>query len=133
MTQPIRAAFALTCLVLTASQLGGCVAAAALAGADAATVTVFGRDAVDIGVSAITGRDCSVVRLDRQQDYCAPREHIPLKDPFCSRTLGDVQCWSNPEAFTSLPHSITDTPAITAEQERQITSRWPKTLNIPFD
>ena len=133
MTQPIRTLLVLACLVLIAGPLGGCVAAAAVAGADAATVAVFGRDIVDIGVSAVTGRDCSVVRLDRRQDYCAPREHAPLAEPYCSRTLADVQCWSNPEDFTVLPRQIVDTPPITSEQRRQITSGWPKTLNIPLD
>ncbi len=133
MTQPIRSLLALTCLVLVAGPLGGCVAAAAVAGADAATVSIFGRDMVDIGVSAVTGRDCSIVRLDRRQDYCAPREHIPLTDPYCSRTLADVQCWSNPEAFVVPPHDIVDTPVTTKEQQRQITSRWPKSLNISSD
>ena len=93
-------------------------------------MAVFGRDIVDIGVSAVTGRDCSIVHLDRQQDYCSPREHLPRADPYCSRTLGNVQCWSDPESFASRPRQIVDTPAITPEQERQITSRWPKTLNL---
>ncbi len=130
MTQPLRTLLTLTCLILLAGPLGGCIAAAAVAGADAGTVAIFGRDIVDIGVSAVTGRDCSVVRLDRQQDYCAPREHAPLADPYCSRTLADVQCWSNPEAFVIPPRQITDTPALTPDQRRQITSRWPKALNI---
>jgi hypothetical protein len=130
MTQPLRTLLTLTCLVLLVGPLGGCIAAAAVAGADAATVAIFGRDVVDIGVSAVTGRDCSVVRLDRQQDYCAPREHAPLADPYCSRTLGDVQCWSNPETFVIPPRQIADTPALTNDQRKQITSRWPKALNI---
>ncbi len=125
-----RTLAATTGLAVLAGPLGGCVAAAAVAGADAATVAVFGRDVVDIGVSAATGRDCSVVHLDRRQDYCAPREHVPLAEPFCTRTLADVQCWSDPESFGSLPRQIVDTPSITPEQRRQITSRWPKTLNL---
>ncbi len=118
------------CLASLAGPLGGCVAAAALGGAEAASVAVFGRDIVDIGVSTVSGRDCSIVRLDRQQDYCAPREHLPRTEPYCSKTLGDVQCWSDPESFVNLPRRVGDTPAVTAEQERQITSRWPKTLNL---
>ncbi len=127
MTPVIRAAAALAGLALLASPLGGCVATAAV---DAASIAVFGRDVGDIGVSAITGRDCSVVHLDRRQDYCAPQERLPLAEPYCSRTLADVQCWSNPESFGSLPRQIVDTPSLTAEQRRQITSRWPKTLNL---
>ena len=116
---------ALPFALVLAGSLGGCVGVAAVGGVEAASVAVFGR-----GVAAITGRDCSIVRLDRRQDYCAPREHIPLAEPFCTRTLGDVQCWQDPEHFASLPHSIIDTPAVTPDQARQITSRWPKSLNL---
>ncbi|MEJ1979355.1 MAG: hypothetical protein WDN49_27915 [Acetobacteraceae bacterium] len=92
--------FALLPLLL----LAGCDAAAgAFAGAEAVSVPVLGRGVVDVGASAITGKDCSVVRLDRGQTYCAPREHPPGAPPFCTQTLGTVQCWSNPEAFGALP------------------------------
>ena len=110
--------------------LGGCVAVAAAAGAEAASVAVFGRDIVDIGVSAVTGRDCSIVRLDRRQPYCAPREALPAPPLFCSRTLGTVECWSDPESFVSVPHSITDTPSLTPDQVRQVVGRWPKSLDL---
>ena len=110
--------------------LTGCVAAEALVGVEAASVAVFGRDVVDIGVSAVTGRDCSVVRLDRRQDYCAPREHLPGPPPFCTRTLGTVQCWADPEHFASAPRPLADAPALTAEQVRQVEARWPKSLNV---
>ena len=56
---------------------------AALAGAELASVTVFGRGLVDIGASAVSGRDCSIVRLDRGETYCAPR--VPAEPaPFCT-------------------------------------------------
>ena len=113
--------------------LGGCVTAAVLGAADGATVAVFGRDVVDIGVSAVTGRDCSVVRLDRRQPYCAPREHLPPEALLCSRTLADVTCWVNPEVFAVRPHQVADTPAPTREQVRQIEGRWPKSLTSLAD
>ena len=99
-------------------------------GVEAASVAVFGRDVVDIGVSAISGRDCSVVRLDRKQPYCAPREQVPGPEPFCTRTLGTVQCWTDPEHFASVPRTIVDTPGLTAEQVSQIKARWPKSINL---
>ena len=117
-------------LALLAGPLGGCVAAAALGGAEAASVAVFGRDVVDIGVSAVTGRDCSIVHLDRRQDYCAPREQLSRAEPYCSKTLGTVQCWANPESFGVLPTKVGDTPGYTPDQVRQIAARWPKTLNL---
>ncbi len=92
-------------------------------------MTVFGRGVIDVGVSAITGRDCSVVRLDRQQTYCAPRDR-PVALPYCTRTLGSVECWANPEAFTTLPRAVADTPPLDAEQARLLAARWPRSLNL---
>ncbi len=117
-------------LALLALVAGCTVALPPLAAADAASVVVFGRGIADIGVSAITGRDCSIVRLDRQQTYCAPLEPPYGPAPFCTRTLADVTCWSNPERFVLLPRSIADGPALTAAQESNRTARWPKSLGL---
>ncbi len=114
-------------LPLTAP-LGGCVAAAAVAGAEGASVAVFGRGIADIGVSAITGRDCSIVRLDRGQSYCAARDHLPAPQTFCTRTLGTVQCWADPQALSASAHPLVDTPGLNQDQIRQINARWPKDL-----
>ena len=118
--------------LLSLALLAGCDAAAgaAVAGVDGASVVVLGRALPDIATSAITGKDCSVVRLDRGQAYCAPREHLPGAPPFCTQTLGTVQCWANPEAFGLLPHDIADTPALTTDQKRNVAARWPKSLNL---
>ena len=117
-------------LILLPALLGGCTGLEAAVIVDGASVAVFGRDVVDIGVSAVTGRDCSVVRLDRRQPYCAPREQLPGPPPFCSRTLADVTCWVNPEKFPIQPRQVVDAPAPTKEQAQQITARWPKSLNL---
>ncbi len=110
--------------------LAGCTGAEVFLGVEAASVAVFGRDVVDIGVSAATGRDCSLVRLDRHQTYCAPRETLPPPPPFCTRTLADVQCWTDPERFASPPRQIVDAPALTPEQVEQVGARWPKSFNL---
>jgi predicted NAD/FAD-dependent oxidoreductase len=132
MTHPLRPLAWLGLLVAIGGGLGGCVAAAAVAGAEAASVTVFGRGIADIGVSAVTGRDCSTVRLDRGQTYCAPREELPVAPAFCSRSLGNVNCWINPEALSASARPLADAPALTPAQTRQINTRWPKALNL-FD
>ena len=116
-------------LVLLAS-LGGCAGLEAAAVVEGASVAVFGRGVLDIGVSAISGRDCSIVRLDRRQPYCAPREQLAVAPPFCSRTLANVTCWEDPERFQTQPRQLADTPGATKEQEQQITARWPKSLNL---
>ena len=128
MTRPRASCRILPLLLLPC--LSGCVAAEAAIGVEAASVAVFGRDVVDIGVSAISGRDCSVVRLDRKQPYCATREEVPPSPLLCSRTLADVQCWVDPEHFPSQPRQIADTPGLTAEQTQQVKARWPKSLNL---
>ncbi len=130
MIRPIRMVLRLSLVLLLPAALDGCAGAVALAGVEAASVTVFGRDVVDIGVSAITGKDCSLVRLDRQQTYCAARNQLPGPAPYCTQTLGMAQCWSNPEAFTTLPRQLADTPAPTADQARQAATGWLGVLNV---
>ena len=101
----------------------------AVAGVEVASVAVFGRGVVDLGVSAISGQDCSIVRLDRGQTYCAPV--VPeLAMPFCTRSLGVVDCWADPGAFHVPPHAVGDTPPPTKLQEEYRQARWPKSLNV---
>ncbi len=120
----------LLALLLAAGPLAGCVGVGVAAGVEAASVTVFGRGVVDMGVSAVTGKDCSIVRLDREQPYCAAREQLPDPMPYCTRSLGNVECWADPQAFAVLPAPLGDYPPLTPEQVSQITSRWPKSLNL---
>ena len=126
----MRAVSLLILLVLTG--LSGCAGSGveAFGAMEATSVAVFGRGVADLGVSAITGKDCSIVRLDKGQNYCAPKEHLPEAPPFCSATLGTVQCWANPEAFVVLPHQLADAPSLSAEQVKNVNARWPKSLNI---
>jgi hypothetical protein len=100
----------------------------ALAAADLASVTVFGRGILDIGVSAVSGRDCSIVRLDRGQTYCAPRDGPPKPEPFCTRSLGVVDCWADPGLLPAAPREVADGPGPTPDQLRYRAARWPKSL-----
>lgn len=104
----------------------------ALIAADVASVVVFGRGIADIGVSAISGRDCSIVRLDRGLTYCAPRDTTPDPVPFCTRSLGVVDCWTNPEALSTLQRQVADTPGPTLAQQEYRHARWPKSLSAGF-
>lgn len=111
--------------------LSGCGAAfvepaGAFVAASAATVPVFGRTVPDIVYSAISGRDCSMVRLDQGRSYCRPTDPPLSAQPFCTRSLGDVQCWANPEALgPAAGKSVADAAPPTAEQEAYRTRRWP--------
>jgi hypothetical protein len=101
----------------------------ALAVADVASVIVFGRAIGDFGASAVTGRDCSVVRLDRGQTYCAPRNSPDRPAPFCTRSLGVVDCWADPGLLPAPQREVADTPGPTQEQLSYRGARWPKAFN----
>ncbi|MDT7951858.1 MAG: hypothetical protein RQ966_10175 [Acetobacteraceae bacterium] len=118
--------WALFLLVLAA--LGGCAPAAGLVAADVASVTVFGRGLTDIGVSAITGRDCSVVRLDAGKTYCAPVYLGPPVQPICTRSIGVVDCWAEPSAVPPGALISGFTPPPLVDQLRYRSERWPKDL-----
>ena len=99
----------------------------ALLAADVASVVVFGRSLGDLGYSAISGRDCSVVRLDRGQTYCAPRD-VAVREAYCTRTLGAVDCWADPAILPTVRAGVGDTPAPSVAQETYRAARWPKSL-----
>ena len=94
---------------------------------EATSVIVFGRGLGDIGVSAISGRDCSIVRLDRGQTYCTPIE-APAPELFCTRSLATPDCWASPALLPTPRSGIADTPPATPVQERYRLARWPKSL-----
>lgn len=100
--------------------------AAALAAADVTSIAVLHRGIVDTLVSTVSGRDCSIVYLDRGQSYCRAQEPPPLPPPYCTRSLGVVDCWVNPEALVNLPPQVADGPGtLTPAQEANRTQRWP--------
>jgi hypothetical protein len=110
--------------------LGGCAslnaAAGTVAGLDAVvSVPVFKRSMTDMMYSGITGRDCSIVRLEQGKTYCVPREGEPEPPEFCTRSLGVVDCWANPAALPGRPVPVADQPALTPQQEANRTARWP--------
>jgi hypothetical protein len=108
--------------------LAGCgpVAPVAAGVVSGASIPVFGRSPVDMAVSAASGRDCSVVNLDKGEKYCRTREQPPETQPFCTRSLGVPDCWAEPDKLPGHPHQIADGPrALTAEQEKDRTKWWP--------
>jgi hypothetical protein len=115
------------CIAL-ATLLAGChpamtpITAAALG--EAASVTVFGRGSFDMMYSAVSGRDCSIVRLDRGDSYCKPTEKPPEPPPFCARTLGVADCYAWPEFLPDHPAPVADAPALTKEQLKNVNQRW---------
>lgn len=108
--------------------LGGCdgPALVATAGVNVASLTLVGRSVPDILVSGVTGRDCSIVRLDRGMSYCAAREPAPGPPPYCTRSRGSVDCWVTRPGTIPMVQGVVDGPAsLSAAQEADRTARWP--------
>ncbi len=108
--------------------MGGCAPGTVVpvVGALGASIAIFHRDLFDVVYSGITGRDCSVVRLDEGKSYCrVPDPPVPSA-PYCTRSLGVVDCWAAPEQMDPLPPQVADGPSqLTPEQERYRLRRWP--------
>ncbi|MCX7931017.1 MAG: hypothetical protein N2588_00540 [Rhodovarius sp.] len=78
-----------------------------------ASLTLTGRAVPDLAVSALTGRDCSLARLDRHLPYCgrAP-DATPPPPPFCTRSLGTVDCWAEgPPPASPAYRGVADGPS----------------------
>ena len=98
----------------------------AVAAAEAASVAVFGRGSFDLAYSLTSGRDCSIVRLDRGESYCKPKEPPPPPPRFCTRTLGMAECFADPAFLPDHPAPLADGPSrLNAAQEKNRTARWP--------
>jgi hypothetical protein len=121
----------MTRAVLALLLLAGCEAtapqvAAGLTAVTVGSVTTIQRTPLDAVYSAATGKDCSVVRLDQGKSYCRPTEPPPDSPPYCTRSLGVVDCWADPAALPDRPPEVADGPrTLTPEQEKDRTRRWP--------
>jgi hypothetical protein len=118
-------------LLLLACLLTACGAtpeqlASGLVGFGIGTIAVIQRSPFDAVYSTITGRDCSIVRLDRGQSYCRPVEPAPPPPPFCTRSLGTVDCWQDPVRLPGQPQPVAQGPqTLTPEQEAHRLRTWP--------
>ena len=98
--------------------------------ANAGSVIVFQRSIPDLAVSALSGRDCSVVHFEQGKPYCTPQEPPPHPPPppptYCTHSLGVVDCWVNPQVLPGPPPEVADGPrTLTPAQEANRTHRWP--------
>jgi len=98
-------------------------------GCVAVDVAVFHRSAPDLVYSAVTGRDCSIVRLDRGDSYCKPVAPPVPPQPYCTRALGGIDCWTQPQLLADHPAQVADGPSsLTPEQNQARLARWPSEL-----
>lgn len=100
------------------------VATAVLAG-NVATIPLFGRSAPDMIYSGVTGKDCSIVRVEAGNTYCREAEAKPAAPMFCTRSLGTVDCWAGTEGQPGR-RGVADGPMkLTPAQEAHRTRGWP--------
>ncbi len=90
------------------------------------SIAIIGRSPADALISVVSGKDCSIVRLDQGKSYCRPMEPPPEPQPFCSRSLAIADCWIDPASLPDHPTQLGDGPhVLTPEQEANRTRRWP--------
>lgn len=105
--------------------LAGCDAAGYLAAGTGASLVTMQRTPVDAVYSLITGRDCSVVHAQRNGEYCRD-DPPPEAVPYCTRSLGTVDCWTARDPFGARQQEVADgRRELTPAQERNRTRRWP--------
>ncbi|MCO6418576.1 hypothetical protein JYK14_20785 [Siccirubricoccus sp. KC 17139] len=117
------------CFLLPLLLLPACEAAvpltAGLGVAHVASVTIIGRTLPDAAVSLVSGRECSSVRLERGLSYCRTEELPPEPPPYCTRSLGRVDCWRSPPLAVPRQVGVADgRTSLTALQEAHRTRRW---------
>lgn len=123
--------WAVLLLGFSAGGLCGCVTpdflpAIVVGSTTIASVAVIGRSPVDALYSLVSGKDCSVVRLDEGKSYCRPVDLPPQPPAFCTRTLGSVNCWADPAVLPDHPTPVADgAAALTPAQEQYRLRTWP--------
>ena len=98
--------------LLLALPLSGCALEQALAPvaiATGASLVFTGRTPVDHAAGWATGQDCSAVRWERHGPWCVTPPPPPGPPPFCTRSLGAVDCWTSPPAGAPL-RGVADPP-----------------------
>jgi hypothetical protein len=111
--------------------LAGCAASpeqlvSSVGGVGVASVAIIHRSPFDALYSLVSGRDCSVVRLDENKSYCRPEEPPPEPPPFCTRSLGSVDCWTDAARPADGAGGVADGPqTLTPAQDADRTRRWP--------
>ncbi len=112
-----RATPALVALLL----LGGCggEVGLVLVGASAVSFATTDKFLTDHAVSYATGEDCSALQLEQTGDYCRSelenaelaaeaeqRQNAAAPELYCYRTLGDINCYQEPDYQASLAQQI---------------------------
>jgi hypothetical protein len=90
------------------------------------SIAVMQRSPFDALYSVVSGKDCSIVRLDQGKSYCRPVEPPPEPQPYCTPSLGVADCWRDPASLPDHPPDLGDSPStLTPTQEVDRTRHWP--------
>ena len=110
-------------LLLVACQANPVELTSVVGGVTVGSIALLQRSPFDAVWSLVTGQDCSVVRLDQGESWCRPPEPPPEPPPYCTRSLGSVDCWADPAGH---PPEVADGPrTLTPAQEANRTRHWP--------
>jgi hypothetical protein len=113
-------------VLLAGPATGGCALLLVPPALDLAAIPVLHRDLFDAIYSDMTGKDCSLVRLDEFKTYCRPTEPGPTAPPYCTRSLGSADCWVDPQKLQPEPPQVADQALkLTPAQEADRTRGWP--------
>lgn len=119
----MRRVLLLLTLLLPACQANPVELTTVVGGVTVGSIAVLHRSPFDALWSLATGRDCSVVRLDEGKTWCREPEPPPAPPPYCTRSLGTVDCWADPKGQ---PPQVADGPStLTPAQEADRTRHWP--------
>ena len=83
----------LACLAV----LGGCSAIPGYAQVQSIFVVGTDKTMEDHVVSLVSGKNCSIVRTEKDQTYCEEDELVIKQNIFCYRTLATVTCYDRPD------------------------------------
>jgi hypothetical protein len=113
-------------LLLSACGLSAEQATTLGVGVSVGSIAVIQRSPLDALYSMVSGKDCSIVRWDQGKSYCRPKEPPPETPPYCTRSLGVVDCWRDPAKLPDRPPQVADGPStLTPAQEADRNRGWP--------
>ena len=117
----------LLCLIpLAGCDLGAGAEAGIGVAANVLAITTIHRTVPDAVVSLVTGKDCSMVRLDRGKSYCRHPHPLPQPPPYCTRTIGQVTCWADPAMLPDHAPQVAEGPdVLSSAQIANRDRRWP--------
>ena len=77
--------------------LGGCGAIPGYAQVEGLFVVGTDKTMEDHVVSLVSGKNCSLIRTEKDQTYCEEDEPVIKQNIFCYRTLATVTCYDRPD------------------------------------